>query len=88
MIRSRIESRKTYPESARMRNAEGKAVIGFVLHLDGSVSSIEVIRKSRHPALNEAALDAVRKAAPFPKPPGRLFRKPIPLQIAIAFELR
>jgi protein TonB len=88
MVRSRIESHKAYPESARMRNLEGKVVVGFILQTDGTASSIEIRKKSAHNALNQAALDAVRKASPFPRPPAHLFQKAIPLQLAIAFELR
>lgn len=48
------------------------AVVRFVLSSSGSVRSVRLVRSSGSKKLDQAALSAVRRAAPFPKPPGNL----------------
>lgn len=87
MLRMRIESRKKYPDSARKRQIEGKVKVGFTVETNGRVSSVYVIKTSRHSDLDQAAVFAVKNAAPFPRPPAGLFKKKFRLEIAIFFEL-
>ena len=87
MVRLKIERHKKYPDSARARHIEGQTVIGFVIAPDGHVSSLKVVRSSKNSALDNAALNAVKEASPFPRPPKHLFKGPISLEITIAFEL-
>ena len=44
-------------------------------------------RGARNDALNAAAIDAVRQAAPFPRPPANLFKGDLALELTIVFEL-
>lgn len=87
MLRMRIESRKNYPDSARKRQIEGRVEVGFSVAADGSVSGVEIVKTSRHPDLDRAALVAVKNAAPFPRPPSGLFSGPLKVTITIMFEL-
>ncbi len=87
MIRLRIESYKRYPDTARIRQIEGRATVRFVIAPDGRVTTLKIVKSARNRALDRAALDAVRKASPFPRPPSHLFKGPIPLEITIVFEL-
>jgi protein TonB len=87
MVRMKIESRKKYPDAARRRQIEGRVEVEFTLEPDGNVVDATVIKTSRHPDLDRAALLAVRDAAPFPRPPGRLFDGPLRMTITIMFEL-
>jgi protein TonB len=87
MVRLRIESRKRYPEAARKARIEGRVAIRFVLAADGSVRDLAVTRAARNDALNAAALEAVRQAVPFPRPPANLFKKDLALELTIVFEL-
>lgn len=87
MVRMKIESRKKYPDAARRRQIEGRVEVEFTLEPDGSVADATVIKTSRHPDLDRAALLAVRDAAPFPRPPARLFEGPLRMTIIIMFEL-
>lgn len=50
----------TYPETARRQGIEGRVVIEFVVDGDGQVHDAEVVR-SVHPALDSAAVAAVRR---------------------------
>jgi periplasmic protein TonB len=87
MLNMRIHSVKEYPESARSRHIQGRVMIKFVLLADGSLRDVQIVKSSRHKYLDDAAVNAVTKAAPFPKPPSFLFKTPITLQINILFEL-
>ena len=69
MLRMKIESRKRYPETAKARSIEGRVTIRFVLLTDGNVRDLTVTKGARSKALNVAALDAIQRAAPFPRPP-------------------
>ena len=87
MVRLKIESRKRYPEAAKARSIEGRVTIRFVLLTDGNVRDLTVTKSARSKALNVAALDAVRRAAPFPRPPANLFSGDLSLKLIIVFEL-
>lgn len=87
MLNLRIHSVKEYPESARSRHIQGRVKVKFVLLADGSLKEIQVLKSSRHKNLDEAAVTAVKKAAPFPRPPASLFKTPVTFQIHILFEL-
>ena len=87
MLRMKIESRKRYPETAKARSIEGRVTIRFVLLTDGNIRDLTVTKGARSKALNVAALDAIQRAAPFPRPPGNLFKGELPLELTIVFEL-
>ena len=87
IVRLRIESHKRYPGTAKTRQIEGRVTVRFVIESDGRISSSKVVESSRHRALDQAALSAVKEASPFPRPPRNLFNGPIPLEITIMFEL-
>lgn len=50
-------------------NRSGNTDISFVLDASGRISSISVVRSSGHQQVDRAALNMIRRAAPFPKPP-------------------
>jgi protein TonB len=87
MVRLKIERYKKYPDVARVKNIEGRVVVRFIITPDGGVREVKVTQCSRNQALDLAALRAVKDAAPFPKPPRRLFKGEIPLELMIVFEL-
>jgi protein TonB len=64
-VLDRIRAARHYPELARRRGIEGVVTIGFRVLADGKVADLRV-RRGAAPALDEAALDAVRRAAPLP----------------------
>jgi len=87
MVRLRIEKHKHYPPQARAAFKEGRVVVRFTITTDGGIRDLGVRKSSRTRALDEAALQAVSNAAPFPAPPQHLFKEDIPLELAIVFEL-
>jgi protein TonB len=67
-ILRRMEELKRYPASARVDRAEGKVVVKAVIGEDGSISEVGVFLSSGHIALDEAAVETMRQAAPFHLP--------------------
>lgn len=87
MVRMKIESAKIYPESARGKLIEGRVTLRFTILPDGQVTSLKIFRYSGNRSLDQAALKAVEDAAPFARPPSSLFQGPLPMELAITFEL-
>lgn len=54
-----------YPDEARRRRIGGVVVISVGVRRDGSVESVRIIRSSRIPMLDEAALRIVKLSEPF-----------------------
>lgn len=87
MVRIRIEKHKGYPDAARVRKIEGSVTIRFVITSEGNVRMSKVVKTSKFRVLDTAALKAVKDAAPFPKPPGHIYKGELSLEIDIVFEL-
>ena len=67
-ILRRVEALKRYPAPARINRAEGKVVIKAVIDENGSITDVGVFQSSGYPALDEAAVETMRQAAPFHLP--------------------
>lgn len=67
-ILRRVEALKRYPAPARIDRAEGKVVIKAVIDENGSITDVGVFQSSGYPALDEAAVETMRQAAPFHLP--------------------
>jgi protein TonB len=70
-IRDLITKNLSYPPTARRMGCEGKVVVSFVVNEDGHVSDIKVIEGSGFGILDKNAVETIKKASPFPKPPVR-----------------
>jgi len=70
-IRARIESAKRYPMMAERRRIQGEVVMSFRISFDGLLlEDPKLIKSSGFSLLDNAALRAVKRAAPFPRFPG------------------
>ncbi|NYE59509.1 protein TonB [Duganella sp. 1224] len=67
-VYARINRNADYPREAKMRRQQGKVGYRLTLNPDGSLLSFD-IQSSGVEALDEAARDAIRRAAPFPRLP-------------------
>ncbi len=65
-IAARLRSVTRYPFDARARGVEGTATVRFRLGPWGEVERVDLLRSSGDRALDEAALEAVRRGAPYP----------------------
>lgn len=88
LIRERIASAKTYPPAARQAGQEGKVLVAFVLGKDGRILDLAVDRSSSHERLDQAAVQAVKNAGPYPPIPEKLGRDSISFKLPISFNLR
>lgn len=58
-----------YPPEAREQGLEGNALVAFSLDREGRVLSLRIGKSTGSALLDEAALETIRRAAPFPPPP-------------------
>ena len=57
-----LQSRRSYPESARRRSEEGTAVLRFTVTRDGQVIAVTLVTSSGSPTRDDAALAMLRGA--------------------------
>jgi protein TonB len=81
-IQRRIRDRLVYPSPARRAGIQGVAEIAFTIHENGRVSAVTVQKSSGSAVLDDAAVDAVLAAAPFPRPPAPA-RRAIPVSFRL-----
>lgn len=67
-VRERIAAHLEYPLALRRRRVSGRVQLKLTLNTAGQLISTELAQSSGHAALDLLALDAVKKAAPFPAP--------------------
>lgn len=67
LVVGHLEKFKRYPVAAR--RAVGKTTVRFALNREGVLTDARVVRSSGNAVLDQAALDIVQRASPFPKFP-------------------
>ena len=87
MVRTKIERSKFYPRWARERGFEGVVGVRFVVHPDGGVTDVKVVRPCHCEVLNKAACEAIMKAAPFNPRPIEVADKEMAMEIDISYRL-
>lgn len=68
-IRDAIQKKISYPGIARQMGWEGKVVVSFIVCSDGHARDIKVKEGSGIELLDKNAIETVKKASPFPRPP-------------------
>lgn len=68
-IRELINKKVSYPIEARQKEWEGKVKLAFIILTDGSVRGVQLMQSSGYSILDKSAVEAVKNASPFPKPP-------------------
>lgn len=86
-IRQAVDAHKIYPRLARRMGEEGRVVLAFVIEADGRLVGVRVVESSGSELLDEAALGAVREAAPFPAFPAGVERKRWEFTLPLSFSL-
>jgi periplasmic protein TonB len=86
-VRARLDEAKQYPWMARLRGLEGTSLVRFRILAGGSVDRIGIIQPSTHRVLDEAAMETVQRAAPFPVFPDEARLERIELNVPVIFEL-
>lgn len=85
---SRIQGAKQYPPRARSRGETGAASVRFTVSASGAVSGVSLARSSGHSVLDEEAVNAVHRAAPFPPIPAELKASSKTMSVTLKFEIR
>jgi periplasmic protein TonB len=67
-IRDSILANLQYPMLARRKGWSGKVEVAFLIKPDGSISELRIQASSGYSVLDEQALDAIRRSAPFTPP--------------------
>lgn len=65
LLHAAIQAEQRYPAAAEQMQRQGTATVAFVLYTDGHVSDLKIVQSSGTNSLDEAALAAVNRAAPF-----------------------
>jgi len=86
-ILAKIEAAKRYPAVAMRRRMEGNVEVVFRLGRDGGLLAVDLANSSGYRHLDEAAITAVHRAAPFPPVPKSIKDIPKSLKITISFIL-
>ena len=87
-IITRIERKKTYPSRARELMMEGVVVISMKISRNGVLSAVRVVKSSKIQMLDDAALNAVKNAAPFEKFPEIIDNDSLSIETPIEFEIK
>jgi protein TonB len=82
-----LERNKRYPPAARQKGDKGTAQLSFSLDRHGRVTTARITKSSGSGALDQEALDLVRRAQPFPAPPAALTGAQIDLTVPVRFNM-
>jgi periplasmic protein TonB len=83
---SHIARYRHYPERARRDRARGTVRIVFSMLRDGSVTDVRIVSSSGFDALDAAAVETIRNAAPMPRIPAELPEQ-LNIHVPVAFDL-
>jgi protein TonB len=86
-VKAAIIGAKAYPAAAERAGHEGVAKVSFSLDASGALATAALRSSSGFAELDDAALDAVRHAAPFAPLPAELNRDSLSLSITLQFRL-
>jgi periplasmic protein TonB len=81
-----LERHKRYPDAAQARNQQGTVELAFSLDRQGRVTSSRIAKSSGWTALDDATLDLLRRAQPFPPPPPEMID--VNLTVPIRYNIR
>jgi periplasmic protein TonB len=86
-IAKQIERNKGYPPSALPRREMGVTQVAFAIDRDGRVIESRVTRSSGYRALDQEAMDTLRRAQPFPRPPDDLPGEKFEFTVPVKFNV-
>lgn len=84
-VAAKLRRSLRYPAEAKRKRLRGTVQVAFVVSASGGVGSVRVVSSSGSPILDKAALETVRRAAPFPRIPAAAGRSSWPFSVPLAF---
>lgn len=85
-LSSWLESHKRYPDSARSRGEEGRAVLRFRVERSGRVLNYAIVQGTGYPDL-DAAIDQMMRGAVLPPFPADMTANDVDVSVAVRFAL-
>lgn len=86
-LRSLIESKKTYPSTAKTLGETGTVEVHFWIKKSGEISNVEIAKPCASRKLNQAALELVRKIEKFRAFPEKMLEEKIELVLPVVYKL-
>ena len=80
-----LERYRVYPASARDNNLGGRVVTRVTITRDGGLIDVRIDTSSGVPVIDQAELEAIRKAAPFPPVPSDMPGDPVILVLPMTY---
>lgn len=84
-VQAHLERKKRAAQRSLGRGAKGIVQVAFVIDALGNVLSARVSGSSGNPQIDQAALDAVKRASPVPAPPPAMAASRIPFAVPFKF---
>ncbi|MBH0202386.1 MAG: energy transducer TonB [Nitrospira sp.] len=78
---------KQYPATLRADGIQGKVTLTAMLHEDGLLSDVRIVKSSGNPALDHVALEDVKNGPPI-KLSRPLERHQMPVKFSISYDLK
>ncbi len=86
-IKQKIQEERTYPRAALRIGYQGASRIAFKVLSSGRVEDLRLVQSSSFKALDQEALDAVKRASPFLAFPEDLTETEIEIEVDIIFKI-
>lgn len=83
-----IEREKFYPALARRLNQQGIIRVGFTVLADGRITNIHLLEPSAATALNQGAIEAIKRVGQFKPIPSELGMSSMEFSIGLIYKLR
>ncbi|MDP2831101.1 MAG: energy transducer TonB [Candidatus Omnitrophota bacterium] len=87
MVKQKIEEARRYPLWAKKQGIEGVVFLNFIILPNGSSQDVKIIRSSGSGILDEAAVETVKRAVPFPSIPKEISSSFVKIGVSIVFIL-
>jgi protein TonB len=88
LVVAQIYKSISYPNRAAEKNQQGTVRIAVIIDRSGELLDTVTTQESKYRLLNQAALKAVKKAAPFPTLPAEIKADSFELNLPITFRLK
>lgn len=86
-IRQAVELVWVYPSEAARKGIQGVVNVEFTIERDGSVSRVKVLKSSHSALLDDAIVQALREASPFPPLPETIKKESLTITGAFSYVL-
>lgn len=86
-VLAHLDRHKRYPPVAKKMKRQGRVRVDMTLDRQGRVLAVSVGKGAGFKALDEEAVETVRRAQPLPVPPPEIGGETIPMQVPIGFSL-